>query len=259
MRTPDHFSRRWSLTACCGSRKASGRSPRRAGRCCPMPPCSSPLAFGRSRRIVPSSRKSYESRHGGRGRLLRACDRVLSVARRNPRRDRREDRSARRPDRDAPDATRSRRDRGHGDEEHGPRRRRVPRPRAPDALFHPVAQPGSLHLPPATQAVAVEPRGVAHGRGAVRSGDRARLATPPATRNRRRVGCACDGTPRDPVAPRSNAPGHVRRRSCVPERVARVRLGEAARAAGREGRCRARKGDAGAHRRPGAVPEERAT
>ena len=79
----------------------------------------------------------------------------------NPRRDPREDRSARRPDRDARDATRSRRDRGNGDEELGARRRRVPGPRASDAVLHPVVQPGSLHLPPATQAVAVEPGRVA--------------------------------------------------------------------------------------------------
>ena len=110
--------------------------------------------------FVPSSRTPYEGRHGGRGRVLRACDRVLSVARRNPCRDRREDRSARRPDRNAPDATRSRRNRGHRDEELCSRRRGVPRSRAPDAVLRPVVEPRWLHLPPATQAVAIEPGGV---------------------------------------------------------------------------------------------------
>ncbi len=88
--------------------------------------------------------------------------------------------------------------------------------------LQPVVQRRSIHLPPATQAVAIEPGRVARARRALRDGDRAGLAAPSAARDRRAMGCACDGRSGDPVAPRSGAPGHVRRRPCVHERVARV-------------------------------------
>ena len=201
-------------------------------------------------------RTRHESRYGGGRGVLRACDGVLSVERRNSRRDRREGRSARRLDRDAPDAARSRRDRGNRDEGLGSRRRHVPRSRAPDALLVPVVQPRSLHLPPATQAVAIEPGGVARAGRAARDGDRAGLARPSAARDRRTMGCPRAGASSHPVAPWSCPPGHVRRRSCVPERVARVRHAGAARATRAEGRGGASLRDAATHRRAGAAPAD---
>ena len=114
----------------------------------------------------------------------------------------------------------------------------------------------SLHLPPATQAVAIEPRGVARARRAVRDGDGAGLALASAARDRRTIWCACGGTSGDPVAPRSNPSGHIRRRSCVPERLARVWRAGAARATCTEGPGVTCRRDAATDRRPRVAPAD---
>ena len=118
-----------------------------------------------------------------------------------------------------------------------------------------VVQPGWLHLPPATQALAAEPRRVARARRAVRDGDGAGLAAPSAARDGRASGaraCWVAGPPRgcSVRSCRAGTPAIRRRLS------ASLLFGTRERAAPActEGRGGARRRDAATHRRPGVPP-----